>query len=82
MVYLLNWPLAKYDIYVRGILVSLPTTDTHRRLCVQLMRQSYKAADRRMNTVNELFQNIRFLKFYGWGEFFARGCRHPCSTSF
>lgn len=31
------------------------------------MRQSWKAADRRMNTVNELFQNIRFLKFYGWG---------------
>ena len=21
-----------------------------------------------MNTVNELFQNVRFLKFYGWGE--------------
>ena len=32
------------------------------------MRQSWKAADRRMNTVNELFQNVRFLKFYGWGE--------------
>ena len=31
------------------------------------MRQSWKASDRRMNTVNELFQNIRFLKFYGWG---------------
>ena len=22
-----------------------------------------------MNGVNELFQNIRFLKFYGWGMF-------------
>ena len=22
-----------------------------------------------MNGVNELFQNIRFLKFYGWGRF-------------
>lgn len=21
-----------------------------------------------MNLVNELFQNIRFLKYYGWGE--------------
>lgn len=21
-----------------------------------------------MNLVNELFQNIRFLKFYGWGS--------------
>ncbi|TFK93706.1 P-loop containing nucleoside triphosphate hydrolase protein [Polyporus arcularius HHB13444] len=46
VVYLLNWPLATYDIY--------------------LMRQTWKASDRRMNTVNELFQNIRFLKFYGW----------------
>ncbi|TBU62826.1 P-loop containing nucleoside triphosphate hydrolase protein [Dichomitus squalens] len=46
VVYLMNYPLAKYDIY--------------------LMRQSWKASDRRMNTVNELFQNIRFLKFYGW----------------
>lgn len=27
-----------------------------------------KAMDKRMNTVNELLQNIRFLKFYGWGE--------------
>ena len=32
------------------------------------MRQCWKASDERMNTVNELFQNIRFLKFYGWGE--------------
>lgn len=31
------------------------------------MRQCWKASDQRMNTVNELFQNIRFLKFYGWG---------------
>nr|VWP00151.1 Trehalase (EC (Alpha-trehalose glucohydrolase) [Ganoderma boninense] len=46
VVYLLNYPLAKYDLY--------------------LMRQCWKATDRRINTVNELFQNIRFLKFYGW----------------
>ncbi|KAI0749685.1 P-loop containing nucleoside triphosphate hydrolase protein [Daedaleopsis nitida] len=46
IVYTLNTPLAKYDVY--------------------LFRHSWKAADRRMNTVNELFQNIRFLKFYGW----------------
>lgn len=25
------------------------------------------ARDRRMNLVNELFQNVRFLKYYGWG---------------
>lgn len=27
-----------------------------------------KAMDQRLNTVNELLQNIRFLKFYGWGK--------------
>ncbi|KAI8980033.1 P-loop containing nucleoside triphosphate hydrolase protein [Trametes punicea] len=46
VVYVLNYPLAKYDVY--------------------LMRQTWKARDRRMNVVNELWQNIRFLKFYGW----------------
>ncbi|KAL7279294.1 hypothetical protein ACG7TL_007135 [Trametes sanguinea] len=46
VVYILNYPLAKYDVY--------------------LMRQTWKARDRRMNSVNELWQNIRFLKFYGW----------------
>ncbi|KAI0671861.1 P-loop containing nucleoside triphosphate hydrolase protein [Trametes maxima] len=46
VVYVLNYPLAKYDVY--------------------LMRQMWKARDRRMNAVNELWQNIRFLKFYGW----------------
>jgi len=29
-----------------------------------------EAMDKRLNTVNELLQNIRFLKFYGWGRFF------------
>jgi len=28
-----------------------------------------EAIDKRLNTVNELLQNIRFLKFYGWGRF-------------
>ncbi|OJT02453.1 ATP-dependent bile acid permease [Trametes pubescens] len=46
IVYILNYPLAKYDVW--------------------LMRQMWKASDRRMNVVNELWQNIRFLKFYGW----------------
>lgn len=35
----------------------------------QVTRRSWKARDRRMNLVNELFQNVRFLKFYGWGMF-------------
>lgn len=26
-----------------------------------------------MSGVNELFQNIRFLKFYGWGMYFIHG---------
>ncbi|OCH93071.1 P-loop containing nucleoside triphosphate hydrolase protein [Obba rivulosa] len=33
---------------------------------VHVARQSWKAKDKRMNLVNEFFQNIRFLKFYGW----------------
>ncbi|KAI3621779.1 abc transporter [Moniliophthora roreri] len=44
--YVLNYPLAKYNVYIT--------------------RQSWKAKDARMNIVNELLQNIRFLKFYGW----------------
>ncbi|KAK7682642.1 hypothetical protein QCA50_014442 [Cerrena zonata] len=44
--YLLNYPLARYNVYVT--------------------RNSWLARDKRMNLVNELFQNIRFLKFYGW----------------
>lgn len=35
----------------------------------QITRQSWKAKDKRMSLVNELFQNIRFLKYYGWGMF-------------
>jgi hypothetical protein len=27
-----------------------------------------QAMDKRLNTVDELLQNIRFLKFYGWGK--------------
>jgi hypothetical protein len=34
----------------------------------QVTRFSWKAKDRRMNVINELLQNIRFLKFYGWGK--------------
>ncbi|KAF8078960.1 ATP-binding cassette transporter [Lyophyllum atratum] len=34
---------------------------------ISITRSSWKAKDTRMNVVNELLQNIRFLKFYGWG---------------
>ncbi|KAF8641091.1 hypothetical protein AX17_000734 [Amanita inopinata Kibby_2008] len=44
--YVLNYPLAKYNIWVT--------------------RSSWKASDKRMSLVDELLQNIRFLKFYGW----------------
>lgn len=37
----------------------------------QLTRSSWKAKDARMNVVNEMLQNIRFLKVYGWGRCFA-----------
>ena len=31
-----------------------------------LARILWKTRDKRMDLVNELLQNIRFLKFYGW----------------
>ncbi|KAF8236776.1 pleiotropic drug resistance ABC transporter [Tricholoma matsutake] len=49
--YVLNYPLAKYNI--------------------SITRSSWKAKDSRMNSVNELLQNIRFLKFYGWEYYWA-----------
>ncbi|KAF9270717.1 pleiotropic drug resistance ABC transporter [Marasmius fiardii PR-910] len=39
---------------------------------VYLTRKSWKAKDARMNIVNELLQNIRFLKFYGWENHWGR----------
>jgi hypothetical protein len=36
---------------------------------IKISRLSLKAKDKRMRFVNELLQNIRFLKFYGWGEY-------------
>ncbi|EJD03803.1 P-loop containing nucleoside triphosphate hydrolase protein [Fomitiporia mediterranea MF3/22] len=33
---------------------------------IHITRQSWKARDVRMSGVNELFQNVRFLKLYGW----------------
>ncbi|KJA28401.1 hypothetical protein HYPSUDRAFT_62031 [Hypholoma sublateritium FD-334 SS-4] len=33
---------------------------------ISITRSSWKAKDSRMDVVNELLQNIRFLKFYGW----------------
>ncbi|KAJ7103247.1 P-loop containing nucleoside triphosphate hydrolase protein [Mycena belliarum] len=46
LAYVVNYPLAKYNIHVT--------------------RNSWKAKDARMEKVNELLQNIRFLKFFGW----------------
>ncbi|KAF5323393.1 hypothetical protein D9611_005605 [Ephemerocybe angulata] len=46
IVYILNYPLAKYNIFIT--------------------RESWKAKDKRGSLVNEMLQNIRFLKFYGW----------------
>ncbi|KAJ3575801.1 hypothetical protein NP233_g845 [Leucocoprinus birnbaumii] len=33
---------------------------------ISIARSMLRAMDRRLNTVNELLQNVRFLKFYGW----------------
>ncbi|KAJ2914774.1 hypothetical protein MD484_g5631, partial [Candolleomyces efflorescens] len=46
LTYILNYPLAKYNIFIT--------------------RSSWRAKDGRMKLVDELLQNIRFLKFYGW----------------
>ncbi|KAH7930921.1 pleiotropic drug resistance ABC transporter [Leucogyrophana mollusca] len=55
LAYLLNYPLAKYNI--------------------RITRASWKAKDRRMSVVNELLQNVRFLKFYGWENQWASAAR-------
>ncbi|KAI0359724.1 P-loop containing nucleoside triphosphate hydrolase protein [Trametes cingulata] len=60
VVWVLNYPLAKYDVY--------------------LMRHLWKASDRRMNVVNELWQNIRFLKFYGWEYRWSQRVREARET--
>ncbi|KAK2461428.1 hypothetical protein APHAL10511_005891 [Amanita phalloides] len=39
---------------------------------ISVSTSSWKARDKRMTTVNELLQNIRFLKFYGWGMLWAQ----------
>ncbi|KAF9469837.1 P-loop containing nucleoside triphosphate hydrolase protein [Collybia nuda] len=38
---------------------------------ISITRSSWKAKDARMGVVNELLQNIRFLKFYGWENHWA-----------
>ncbi|KZS88201.1 P-loop containing nucleoside triphosphate hydrolase protein [Sistotremastrum niveocremeum HHB9708] len=33
---------------------------------IKITRTQWRLKDARMNAINELFQNIRFLKYYGW----------------
>jgi len=40
----------------------------HAVILFKITRKTWKAKDSRMKMVNELLQNIRFLKFYGWGD--------------
>jgi len=63
LAYVLNYPLATYDLKVWSFRFSIHLVDMY-----QITRETWKAKDRRMNVVNELLQNIRFLKFYGWGR--------------
>lgn len=58
--YVLNYPLAKYNIFIT--------------------RSAWKAKDTRMSLVNELLQNIRFLKFYGWEYQWARNVQDARET--
>ncbi|KAF8665348.1 hypothetical protein AX16_000367 [Volvariella volvacea WC 439] len=39
---------------------------------IKITRYSWGAKDKRMGIVNELLQNIRFLKFYGWEYHWSR----------
>ena len=66
--YVLNYPLAKYKVYVCDILL---VDRLLYSILMQISRCSWKAKDRRMDVVNELLQNIRFLKYYGWGQYIS-----------
>ncbi|KAL5518793.1 hypothetical protein ACEPAH_476 [Sanghuangporus vaninii] len=39
---------------------------------IYISRESWKAKDSRMSGVNEFFQNIRFLKLYGWTSLWSQ----------
>ncbi|KIY73590.1 P-loop containing nucleoside triphosphate hydrolase protein [Cylindrobasidium torrendii FP15055 ss-10] len=59
----LGWTaLSGVVIILLAYLVNWPLAKAN----ISITRSSWKAKDRRMDTVNELLQNIRFLKFYGW----------------
>ncbi|KAF8921944.1 pleiotropic drug resistance ABC transporter [Mucidula mucida] len=47
---------------------------------ISITRSSWKAKDTRMGIVNELLQNIRFLKFYGWESHWSRQTEHARET--
>ncbi|KAF8167359.1 pleiotropic drug resistance ABC transporter [Crassisporium funariophilum] len=47
---------------------------------LSITRSSWKARDTRMNLVNELLQNIRFLKFYGWEYQWSRKAQNARET--
>ncbi|KAH6917037.1 pleiotropic drug resistance ABC transporter [Coprinopsis sp. MPI-PUGE-AT-0042] len=52
------------------VLINVPVA----KYTIKISRASLKAKDKRMRFVNELLQNIRFLKFYGWEyEWSAKG---------
>ncbi|KAI0789892.1 P-loop containing nucleoside triphosphate hydrolase protein [Abortiporus biennis] len=60
---ILGWSsLAGVAIIVVAYLFNLPLAEYN----IYITKRSWQARDKRMNLVNELFQNIRFLKFYGW----------------
>ncbi|PPQ69785.1 hypothetical protein CVT26_014173 [Gymnopilus dilepis] len=50
------------------------------RYDIHITRSAWKAKDKRMNIVNELLQNIRFLKFYGWEYTWSRKAQDARAT--
>jgi hypothetical protein len=65
--WLFNYPLIQWNVRVS-------LWDLIARRCIilkyesQFARSMLQAMDKRLNTVDELLQNIRFLKIYGWGK--------------
>ncbi|EIW86976.1 pleiotropic drug resistance ABC transporter [Coniophora puteana RWD-64-598 SS2] len=47
---------------------------------ISITRASWKSKDKRMNVVNELLQNIRFLKYYGWEYKWSDSAREARET--
>ncbi|KAH8835549.1 P-loop containing nucleoside triphosphate hydrolase protein [Flagelloscypha sp. PMI_526] len=66
---ILGWSaLAGVAVFIVTSLLNWPLAQYN----IHITRESWKSKDKRMGLVNELLQNIRFLKYYGWEYHWAR----------